>query len=524
MKRIGTGLMALLLVAALLSGCGGKTVYTRFSDMKYERPDMTELYDTLDAALTAAEGEDLYEILDGVNAFYDVYDWFYTCRNLADIHYCQDLTDIYWEEEYLFCAENTAAVDAALEELYYGLAASPCRTELEQDDYFGAGFFDYYEGESYWNETLEELMEEEVRLQNRYYELTSQAADLEWGTEAYYEEVGREMAELLAGLIGLRQEIAAAWGYDDYLQYAADCYGRDYTTDQAAGYLEDIRRELVPLYLTLSGDMWDVAREYCTEKETFEYVRSMAGNMGSSVEDAFELLNGAKLYDISYGENKYDGAYEIYLWSYLSPFILMQPGEYQYDKLTFAHEFGHFCNDYASWGSYAGSDVTEIFSQGMEYLSLRYAKDGEKLTRMKMADCLSTYVEQAAYAAFEQKMYQLPPERQTADDLRALYEEVALDFGFAELGYLDWEFVQTPHFYLEPMYVLSYVVSNDAALQLYQMELEEAGAGVAWMEENLDTQCCYFLEFVEESGLESPFAEGRIESVRRTLEAELKDQ
>ena len=68
------------------------------------------------------------------------------------------------------------------------------------------------------------------------------------------------------------------------------------------------------------------------------------------------------------------------------------------------------------------------------------------------------------------------------------------------------------------MYIISYVVSNDAALQLYQMELEEKGSGLACLEANLDTQEYYFLSFLRSADLESPFARGRVESVRRTLE------
>ena len=40
----------------------------------------------------------------------------------------------------------------------------------------------------------------------------------------------------------------------------------------------------------------------------------------------------------------------------------------------------------------AGVDVTEVFSQGFEYLSLAYHPEAQALTRYKMADSLSTYV------------------------------------------------------------------------------------------------------------------------------------
>lgn len=532
MKKFGFRLMSLFLAVLLLAGCGNvqqmldyiSDDYTAYADMEYIRPNLSEMQRILDDALLAAQGDSTPRLLDCIYAFNDFYDDFYTNYSLADIRYSGDLTDIYWEDEYNFCVQNSAAVDAALEELYYALAKSPCREELETDDYFGEGFFDSYEGENSWDTQFTALLEQEAELQSRYYDLSMTALDYEFGTEAYYDACGEEMAQLLVELIGLRQQIAAYWGYDDYVQFANDFYYyRDYTPEESSLYLAQIQQELVPLYTEVSNSSnWDSGNTYCTEEETYAYVRDMAQAMGGTVLEAFELMDWAGLYDISYGENKYNSSYEVYLTSYWEPFIFMNPSLTAYDKLVFAHEFGHFCNDYASYGSYAGTDVAEVFSQGMEYLSLCYGEDGSGLTWVKLADSLCLFVEQAAFASFEQRMYGLTGEDLTVENLRALYAEVAAGYGFESFGFTDWEFVTITHYYTNPMYIISYVVSNDAALQLYQLELEEAGAGLACFEENLDTQAIYFLEFLESAGLRSPFEAGRLAKVRKTLEEALR--
>ena len=192
------------------------------------------------------------------------------------------------------------------------------------------------------------------------------------------------------------------------------------------------------------------------------------------------------------------------------------------DRLTFTHEFGHFCNDYASYGSVAGIDVAEVFSQGMEYLSLCYGEDSKAMKKLKMLDGLCVYVEQAAYASFEQQVYALEAEELTAENIRRLYEQVGTDFGFDVWVWDSRSFVNITHFYTNPMYVISYVVSNDAALQLYEKEQEETGSGLKTFEENLTTQETYFLAFTESAGLKSPFVEGRIEEVRQLLEDIIK--
>lgn len=559
MKKLLSFLLILCLLASLLTGCtipglenaqgaldsirqaledgkndgpgsldeirqGMEMNYTAFSAMEYTRPDMDELESLLNAACQAAEDGDLDLTLDSIYAFYDGYDWFYTNYSLADIHYSADLTDTYWEEEYNFCMENYPQVDAALEELFYSLAASPLRETLEQEQYFGAGYFDYYDGENLWDEGFTALLEQEAQLQSRYYELSALGVDYADYGEEFYQACGNDMVDLLVELIALRQEIAAYWGYDSYVDFATDYYYyRDYSSDQTGAYLEEIKTELVPLYTQLYEDPdWWVANNYTTERRTYAYVSEMAANMGGTIQEAFQLMDKAGLYDITYSENKYASSFEVYLDMYYEPFVFMCPEGADYDKLVFAHEFGHFCNDYAAGGCYAGVDVLEIFSQSMEYLSLCYTEEGNSLTRLKLWDSLSLFVEQAAFASFEMQMYELEGEALTAENLRALYDRVAREYGFESVGYDDREFVIINHYYTSPMYIISYIVSNDTAMQLYQMELAEPGAGLACYEENLDTEAYYFLEFLEEAGLESPFAPGRIEAIRKTLEEGLK--
>lgn len=509
--------VVLLAAAALLCGCMASGAVP-YSSMDYQRPDMDAIQQALDDACEAAGSADVDAILEAVFQFYDAYDWFYTCYSLADIRYSGDLTDIYWEQETNYCAQHSADVDAALETLYYALAQSPCRQALEAD-YFGDGFFDGYDGENLWGQEFTAMLVQEAQLQNRYYALSEQSLAYEAGTDAYYDACADDMAQLLVELVALRQQIAAYWGYEDYAWFAGDFYYyRDYTPDQVALLLADIQQELVPLYRTVdTADIWADAGAPSSEKQTLRFVRQAASSMGGVIREAFSLLESAGLYDIAYGENKYNSSFEVYLASYWEPFIFLNPTLTSYDRLTLAHEFGHFCSDYVSYGSYVSVDVSEIFSQGMEYLSLCYGRDTQTLTRVKMADSLSIYVEQAAFASFEQQLYRLSEAELTVENLYALYDAVAQSYGFDSVGYDRREFVDITHYYTNPLYIISYVVSNDAAMQLYQLEQTQTGAGLALFEDNLATQEYSFLAFLDSAGLESPFAPGRMQQAARTL-------
>lgn len=519
----------LLVISVLLSGCslrGGlfRSGLVPYGQMEYTRPDMVQFSAVLEESCTAAlEESDIKQLEDAIWAFYDVYDAFYTSLNLAFISYSRDLTDIYWEGEYTYCTAHSATVDAGLDRLYRSLAKSPLRDTLEGDAYFGAGYFDSFEGESIYDEHLTNLLNQEALLCSQYQSVHGEATAAEYYSEEYFTQYGSRMAEIFLELVQLRQQIADYAGYESYPQFAYDFYHiRDYTPQQSTSYLADIRAELVPLYRSLTAS-WDEELTRCSEEDMFLYLKSMAKNMGGNIWNAFSDMSSAKVYDISYGSNKYSASFEVYLPSYYTPYIFLCSTGTEYDKLSFAHEFGHFCSDYVTpGGSTQGVDVAEIFSQAMEYLSLQYADGGDDLLKLKMATCLSTYVEQAALASFEHQVYSLTENDLTVDGIQSLYEEVCIAYGLDVPGWDSRDYVCVPHFYESPMYIISYVVSNDAALQIYEMELRQQGSGLACFETNLTASQPYIMAFLEEAGLESPFATGRLTRVRLTLETALE--
>ena len=524
-------LLAFCLVFSIfLTGCtsfGGffSNGLTPYSQMEYARPDMVKFASVLeDSCAIALQTQDVKKLENAIWAFYDVYDLFYTNLSLAFIAHSRDLTDIYWEGEYAYCVSHSAEADAGLDKLYRILANAPLRDVLEGEDYFGADFFDAFEGESFYDDQLTQMLSQEALLCSRYQTINGQASAVEYYSEEYFADYGSQMEQVFLELVQLRLQIASYLGYDSYPEFAYDFYHmRDYSPQQAVSYLADIRAELVPLYLQIRDASYDALLLPCDESETFAYVKTMTKNMGGIFQDAFSDMERARVYDLSYGAHKYAASFEIYLTYYYTPYIFLSPSGTQYDKLSFAHEFGHFCTDYVMpGGSYHGVDIAEIFSQGMEYLSLCYADAPDDLVQLKMADCLRTYVEQAAYASFEHQVYALSQEELTGDGIRRLYTEVADAYGLITEEWDCREYVCIPHLYETPMYLISYVVSNDAAFQIYEMELQEKGSGLQCLEENIGSTQSYLLAFLEDAGLESPFATGRLIRARQTLESVLK--
>ncbi len=537
MKQFRRGLLALILaLSLLLSGCNALALgdffqqigdilqsgmSVPFSQMEYSRPDSGAFLEQVEKTEKLSETEtDVEKLMEEVYACYELYYSFYTNYVLANIHYCIDVTDIYWDEEYQHCLDATSQVDAAMDSLLYALADCGLRQELEKDDFFGEGFFSAYEGDSLWDEAFTALMDEEAELLAEYYDLSAEAGPHMAYSDAFFTQWGTKFIDLFTRLVALRQEIADCAGYDNYIGFAYDFYyDRDYTPEQAVSLIGDIQKELSPLYTQMPETVRYPGYAPCTEAQIFAYVKETAGAMGGTVGDAFRLLEENGLYNTAISNKKYDASFEVYLPNYYSPYVFLNPQGIAMDKLTFAHEFGHFCNDYAAGGTVAGVDVAEVFSQAMEYLSLCYNPQGGTLEPVKMADTLGLFVEQSAYACFEHRVYQLEGEEITAENVLAVYRQVGEEFGFAGDYWDSREFVMIPHFFTNPLYIISYVVSADAAMQIYQAELETKGAGLALMEQNLDTDQPLFLAFVEEAGLTSPFESGRAAALRDTLRA-----
>lgn len=529
MKRLSFRLLALILsIALILTGCSLDFAgyFSRlakvfqpvtFENMTYTRPEPELLEEALANCLQSAQGSDLDKLVGHINTINSLCNSFQTSFYLAYIHYSIDMTDPYWASEYDFCSGISTQVQASVDELMYALAASPLRKELEGEEYFGAGYFDDYDGESLWTDEFTELMSRQAQLLTQYYELSSVANMMDPQSEAFYSSVGLQLEQLYIDLINVRLELAREAGFDSYAEFAYDfTYGRSYTPEQTRGYLAQIRSNFVDLYLGLEqSNLWAGSLAYSTEDMTFGYVKSMASSMGGIIADAFATMESGNLYHISYGENKFNGSFEVFLPDYQVPFVFINPTMTNQDHLSFAHEFGHFCNDYATLGGIPSVDVAEFFSQGMEYLSLCYG--GEELTAMKMADSLCAFIEQSFLADFEDRLYAMEPEELTAENIRSLYARVAADYGLGD--YVDSRsYVLVPHLYHSPMYVISYVVSNDAAMQLYAMELEQTGSGLDCYTSQLTSTQGDLLEFMKEAGLESPFEADHISSIKKLLQ------
>lgn len=582
MKKRLFAIIAMLLSLCLLCGCGCGFISQRinvlnhmfhsgaltggaepsqadkqvscFDDIVYTRPELSEIEACAEAVTEAIEKDRYSGVTSALDRFYELYYSFDTMYTVADIRACQDTSDEFYAEEFSWCDENYYNLQQTMEEVLSACAVSDMGRKLERD-YFWQGFCDEYGEDSesvYYDETVE-LMQEESALLAEYraaaadntmevdgretdyqeYIFSLDGDEYDAADRSYYEQKSNKLAEIYIKLVDVRNRLAAELGYDSYEQMQYYYYfERDYSPEEARAYMNDVKKFMVPLYRKVQAkDLYSgVDYGYISEPELYDTLQAAVTDMGGEIEKSFRHMSDMGMYDISFDEDKVDMSFQTYLEDYNTPFLFLSPYQDLTDILTFAHEFGHFTDAWINENAYETIDLSESYSQAMEYLAVLHLKDYlpereyENLMRIKMLDTLELYIQQVSFAEFESRVYAMGAENLSADVLNRLSLELAQEYGYCEEGYeyyyaMSW--IDIPHFFEMPFYVITYPVSNDISMQIFELEMEKEGQGIDKFNELLPRTSYGLIETAEEGGLESPFAPGRIRMVSADIERQL---
>lgn len=520
-----------------------------FDEIEYTRPDAQQIIDDfndltkrVESGIGAEEFLEIYIPID--DACYD----FMTMNSYSYIRYTLNLNDSYYEDEYNWCEEQLPLIAQAEEKCFIAITNSAIRNTLEEK-HFGEDFFDFYEEHQiYSNDRVVALMQEESALESDYMALQSDqtivwngeevlfdelvnSPDLDYTSylqamELYYDKYTPRCAEIYIKLIKIRNEIAAELEYDSYADFAYEYhYKRDYTPEQVDQYLNDIAAELNPLYYTAA--YCDYSDEMDTQT-TMELLQGIAYTFGNEIATAYDYMLAYNLYDISESSSKMPGSYMTYLFSYEMPYMYVSPTNDISDLMTATHEFGHFVDAYVNCCGTDSKDCNEIFSQALEFLAIDVADltdtQKENLRKSQAANAVITFLGQACYADFESQVYLLPEEELTAEKFSEIFTDCYSKYlhdvsGFEEYIGPDWSQVQ--HFFIAPQYIISYCVSLDAALQVYQCELNDGNGLEVYFDLMSRSADNTILALLEESDMVSPFSAGRMAELADFLQKQM---
>lgn len=518
---------------AIVDDADNRGDIVEFSDMEYERPKLSKMSELADEVRELVDdGESGNDFLIAYNEFYDEYLHYMTMANIALIRSNLDTTDDYYSDENDWCSEKSAEVERILDDLLRYCAESDIADDLDEAYFDGYLAENYSDGSSFeYTDKLVELYAEESRLVSEYYDINVEMAYTDISDSEAWDDFNERASEIYIELIKLRREIADEAGYDSYVEMAYEDFGREYLPEDIEDYTDAIKKYITPLYIDslYSGvffSAYDIGSMH--PERSFKNVKACLTELDSRISEIMDFMEEYELFDIASDDNKIGNSYTTYLYDYDAPFMFVCPNSDKSDMLTIAHEFGHFCDEYLNYNAGYSLDTAEMLSQGMEYMLITHLDDEdlrEELTEHKMVSVLSLYIDQGCYSEFEHRAYELSDDELTVDNLNALFAEVADDYGFSEAyypEYLNYIWIQIPHMFEYPFYVISYCISDSAAFNIYALELEDEGSGLeVYMDLISDSAAADFLELIDQHGLPSPISAKTIKNIAKIIEKQL---
>ncbi|MBO7407447.1 MAG: hypothetical protein J6V14_07420, partial [Clostridia bacterium] len=520
----------------------------KFSDMQYRRPDMeaiaaklAKLVETVRSGSKSVNGQ-LTDIMD----FYmnEIYDW-NSMYALVTINFSINTADPKWNEEMEFFDLNNPLLEQKAEELYVACAQSKHKARFESD-IFGEGELGAYVNGPIITSKMATLMQEEAELVRQYesFDYSQLTFTIDGRTGAFdelaewlasngnedgldrlysqlYEKLNGKLAPIYVKLIKIRKQIAAEAGYDDYEKYVFEhVLRRDYTPDDAHKFTVAVRNRLLPELLKLYSTpyiqqyvdlYYDVGE--MSYGEIMDAAEACIADLGADFSEVFSYMQNNELMYLGYGSDQAGMSFTTYIFNYEAPFIVIQGSGDLTDLVTLIHEFGHFYDNYKNFGSDASLDTSEIASTALVFLLGNRIGNIKKLPeslrkayvyQMKL-DTVDLIVSQSMYHTFEHEAYALPDSELTVERLNQLAAFTADSFHMD--GSLEYAWPTISHFYVQPFYVISYVMSSSVSLMFYDAELDSPGKGLDMYLDFINSfdPNQSFLEAVERAGLKSPF-------------------
>ena len=333
---------------------------------------------------------------------------------------------------------------------------------------------------------------------------------------AAYAKDRTDFAQLLDKLVHLRDDIAKANGFSDYLAYANLQKGRrSYGTEEILAFCEEVRREIVPLYAeTCLAQAERLGLEKLANYDTactwpdggakpigdgpalLEAARPMYKKLSADISELFETMADNEYIDVTSSPNKISNmGFCTGLPVIDFPYIFGNCTGSMHDTTILTHEMGHA---YQVWLCMHGqplpeyvnmpNDAVEIPSKAMEQFTLPFAelffgKDAEKFRADHMQYVLRETCAFCATYEYEAWLYThvdaSTEERiQRYNEISVVYQPAIDTSESSETLAQGAKLWQDMGLFMFPAYLVSYALSDICALELCRRSEEDFD--VAW--------------------------------------------
>ena len=558
-------------------------MFGKFSDVKYERPDLEAVKAGIAKYMEDFKSAKTYE--EAKKFFLDYQhstEHLETMAEIASVRNTIDKTDEFYDAEMNFYNEELpefGPITKAADEL---LLNSPFRAEFEKE--YGSLFIKNMEmGQKLTSKAIIPNQIEEAKLCQDYAKAVAvcttdfhgencnfygllkhmQSTDRAIRKEAFeawakmYAEVAPELDEIYSKLTKVRLELANKLGFDSYIDYVyLEKQRYDYKPCDIKNFREAVKKYITPLCRELAEKQkerlgvdefhyYDEALLFPegnenpvgTMPEMVQKAKQMYREMSKETGEFFDFMTEHDLFDLESKPGKHMGGYCTFFNELRAPFIFSNFNGTSADVDVLTHEAGHAFEAYAASHNlpllsmaWSTSEINEIHAMSMEYFAYpwmeNFFENADKYRYLHLTDSLRVIPYMVAVDEFQHRVFEKPD--MTAEERYAVWHEL-------EQYYLPWRdydgneflekggfWMQKQHIFLYPFYYIEYALAQMCTFMYYQKMQEDRAA--AW--KDYYNLCCAggskgYFELLEIGGLKNPFHEENIKSIADMIRAKL---
>lgn len=444
--------------------------------------------------------------------FSDAYYHIVTQSQIAYVCYCLDMQNEKGASDYLFSSQ--AATDC------YDAYMQMCKRIDVSTSPWKSRFFEGWTAEQLeemrgFSQEITQLNKENDQILVDYRNLTS-------------EEFYQGAADYYVRLVANNNRIAQLKGFENYWEYANEkVYDRDYGKTEVEQMRQYVKTYIVPLcedalnafqmqFSLLTPVEQSLVIDLLAEADYDGLSTDFVGGYLTTFDDETEavmkgMLEPGNSYFTDYA-NAYQGAFTIYFYEQERPVCFFGPG-YQ-SVNTVIHELGHYYAYTVSGSNDTPMDLSEVQSQGNEWLFVSYLNTALSENTAKavyayhLYQSLCTVIIATMVDEFEQCCYESGlASWEQADAVMAVLKEAYGGADWLENYATDmdvyWRYVTVE----QSVYYVSYAVSMLAAIQIYVVaETQSYESGMETYLALMDGSDT-FLECLAEVGLKTPMDE-----------------
>jgi M3 family oligoendopeptidase len=555
-------------------------VILKFAQFTYKRPDVEQTkrqFASLLAVFKNAENAD--KQIAAMNEINTLRNRVGTMFNLAYIRHSVDTNDPFYKAENDHMDEIDPEIQDLVSQYYEMLLDAAFRKELEL--VYGSQLFALAEAQlKTFSPEIIPLLQKENKLSTEYTQLIASAkidfegeertlAQLQPFAESedretrksankamfgFFEENETKLDDIFDQLVKVRHEIAVTLGYKNFVELGYYRMSRtDYDASIVAKFRKQVEEYVVPAVSKLKErqrkrigqdelKFYDEAFEFqsgnATPKGEPDWIiangKQMYSELSPETDEFFNFMLKNELMDVVAKKDKASGGYCTLIEDYKAPFIFSNFNGTSGDIDVLTHEAGHAFQVYMSrnasvpeyfWPTY---EACEIHSMSMEFLTwpwmeLFFKEDTDKYKFSHLSSALIFLPYGVAVDEFQHYVYEnpevTPTERKQA--WRKIEKKYLPHRDYDGMEFLEkggyWQ--RQSHIYNSPFYYIDYTLAQICAFQFWKRSREDREQ--AW--DDYLSLCKRggsqsFLGLVKSANLQSPFADGTVEQVVRTID------